>query len=46
MVRAGGLSSYDVEARELGRIKSNQVRYTYALLKAAQLDLAVDTPVL
>lgn len=44
MVRAGGLSSYEVEARGPGRTKSYRVKYVHALPKAAQLELAVDAP--
>ena len=42
MVRAGGIATFEVEARGPGRTKSYRVKYQHTLPKAAQLELTVN----
>ena len=44
MIRAGGISNFEIEARGPGRTKAYRVLYTHALPKVGQLELAIDTP--
>jgi hypothetical protein len=41
MVRAGGIAEFELEGQGPGRTKSYRVRYTHALPKQGQLDLAL-----
>ena len=44
MVRAGGITEFEVEARGPGRTKSYRVRYRHALPKTGQFSLDVGAP--